>query len=151
MGAALQGCGFSLRGFSSWGALRRGLSSCGRGSVASRHVGSSPTRDRTCAPCPGSGFLTTGPPGKSEKLHLKKPAISCNLRSVTQHIQNTWDREAKSSQRFAAVGRLSLWFCLCKQTERFGVRLLPLRLGPFTQKSCPSSSAVDLFDVMVFN
>ena len=83
-------------------------------------------------PALAGGFLTTGPPGKSEKLHLKKPAISCNLRSVTQHIQNTWDREAKSSQRFAAVGRLSLWFCLCKQTERFGVRLLPLRLGPFT-------------------
>ena len=26
---------------------------------------SSPTRDRTCAPCSGSAVLTNGPPGKS--------------------------------------------------------------------------------------
>ena len=34
----------------------------------------SPTRDRTCAPCSGSTFLATGPPGKS--LHLQTSLMS---------------------------------------------------------------------------
>ena len=37
------------------------------GLLAPWHVESSQTRDRTCVPSIGSGFLTTGPPGKSYK------------------------------------------------------------------------------------
>ena len=38
------------------------------GLVAPQHVESSQTRARTCVPCIGNGFLTTGPGGKSHKV-----------------------------------------------------------------------------------
>ena len=37
-------------------------------------VGSPRTRDLTCAPCIGRGFLTSGPPGKSWLFWVESPA-----------------------------------------------------------------------------
>ena len=45
-------------------AVEHGLRSCGLGSLAPRHMGSSGARDLTHVLCIGGRLSTTGPPGK---------------------------------------------------------------------------------------